>query len=236
MANDSSIKLGPIITRISSEWNNKENLVEIVNPVSCVKKKETDRKTYSQHFDKTKENAFLKLSGLVWSATEAEIFNFLADCEVMEVVITNNEWGKPTGDAFVRLESKADVEAAMAHNRKYLGARYVVIEEIEESMFRQETKQENMEFIEEIDDGKTIFSFEIKPFDDVSNEEDVLEDCKQLELDGVIWNQGQTVQVSANKSKIRLGCTVENHSNTDAEAIKKKLEEVKAVEDVTIIQ
>ena len=42
------------------------------------KKKETDRKRYSPHFDETyeestEENAFFKLSGLVWSATEEDI-------------------------------------------------------------------------------------------------------------------------------------------------------------------
>eukprot|EP00092_Neocalanus_flemingeri_P103668 GFUD01132692.1.p1 GENE.GFUD01132692.1~~GFUD01132692.1.p1 ORF type:complete len:198 (-),score=73.27 GFUD01132692.1:8-601(-) len=82
---------------------------------------------------------------------------------------------------------------------------------------------------------KVAFTFEVKPWDNVSNTEEVLEDCKDVDIKGVIWDKGEIIPVSNCKSKIKLGCIVED-CNTEAEAIRKKLEELDFVEDVKIIQ
>jgi heterogeneous nuclear ribonucleoprotein F/H len=109
---------------------------------------ETDSETYDRHVKKVEkmdvdENSFIRLKGLVWSATEEDVKTFLHDCKVMKVVIAKNEGGKPTGDAFVQLESEVDVEKAKAHNREYLRERFVVVEEIYESQFIKETQEVN---------------------------------------------------------------------------------------------
>eukprot|EP00092_Neocalanus_flemingeri_P014180 GFUD01015299.1.p1 GENE.GFUD01015299.1~~GFUD01015299.1.p1 ORF type:complete len:615 (+),score=191.67 GFUD01015299.1:130-1974(+) len=363
--------------------------------------------------EKTQETAFSKLSGLVWTATEEDIKNFLHDCKIREVVITTNERGKPSGNAFVHFASKDDTEKAKAHNRENLRERFVIVEEIEEQEFIKETENDRksnqpsknyssshvkltslprkyseldirnflkncairkviinssgnssgeaivevessddqaralichnssmggrmvavdkvekmevsklkgekiktikfcvkpkgtvdgddvMEECKEIEiDGvtwgsgnftqsvdkksvielectvrddleaedikreiekltdfverveilrnekcktsfvldKVAFTFEIMRFwDNVSNTEEVLEDCKDVDIKGVIWDKGEIIPVSDSKSKIKLGCIVEE-CNTDAEEIRKKLEELKSVEDVKIIQ
>ena len=77
---------------------------------------------------------FVKLNGLPWTATQKEICDFLIGCEVLEgpagVKIEMNEWGKPSGSAFVQLRTKKDVENAMKCNKQMLGKRYVDIEMI----------------------------------------------------------------------------------------------------------
>merc|ERR1711892_1209952 len=80
-------------------------------------------------------NVFVKLGSLVWSASEKDIKDFLTGCNVMEVVIAHDERGRPSGNAVVRLESKADIEKALACNKKYLGKRWVAVEEIGEEEF-----------------------------------------------------------------------------------------------------
>eukprot|EP00092_Neocalanus_flemingeri_P057766 GFUD01068730.1.p1 GENE.GFUD01068730.1~~GFUD01068730.1.p1 ORF type:complete len:386 (+),score=116.20 GFUD01068730.1:59-1159(+) len=107
---------------------------------------ETDMETYNKHIIKvekmdTEENTFIRLRGLVWSATEEDIKTFLNDCNVKEVVLTTNDRGRPTGNAFVHLDTEADVEKAMAHNREYLRERFVLVEEIYESQYIRETKE-----------------------------------------------------------------------------------------------
>eukprot|EP00092_Neocalanus_flemingeri_P057764 GFUD01068728.1.p1 GENE.GFUD01068728.1~~GFUD01068728.1.p1 ORF type:complete len:695 (+),score=186.75 GFUD01068728.1:59-2086(+) len=112
----------------------------------CVIVEETDKDNYTKHIRKldkvnTEENTFIRLRGLVWSATEEDIKTFLLDCNVKEVVLTTNDRGRPTGNAFVHLDTEADVEKAMAHNREYLRERFVLVEEIYESQYIRETKE-----------------------------------------------------------------------------------------------
>eukprot|EP00092_Neocalanus_flemingeri_P014181 GFUD01015300.1.p1 GENE.GFUD01015300.1~~GFUD01015300.1.p1 ORF type:complete len:560 (+),score=174.35 GFUD01015300.1:105-1784(+) len=273
------------------------------------------------------ENAFLKLSGLVWTATEEDIKTFLDDCTVTEVVITTNEGGKPSGNAFVRLEDKLDTEKAKGHDKEYLGERYVKVEVIEEQQFIKDTEKDRkmnakepiivkkkrggnsqtiqfliklkgavdeedameeckdimidgitwgtgklkkseielectargdieeevikreieklhnyVKHVQIVEKGKhgnvrnsMQFKFEIRPADHVSDEEEVIEECKDIELEGVVWGKGEIVPGSDRKSKIELECTVEN-SNTDALSIQQKLVSLGSVEDVSIIK
>jgi len=76
------------------------------------------------------ETASVCLKGLVWTATEKDIRTFLHDCSVKEVVIKTNERGKPSGEAIVHLDNISDVEKAIAHNREYLGERFVFVDKM----------------------------------------------------------------------------------------------------------
>merc|ERR1712183_288477 len=88
------------------------------------------------------EGAFVKLSGLIWTATEDDIKGFLKGVHITDVVLTTNEFGKASGDAFVQLASNGEVEKAMAYDKKFLGKRFVVIEKIEKDAFIRETGKE----------------------------------------------------------------------------------------------
>eukprot|EP00091_Calanus_sinicus_P002622 TRINITY_DN12712_c0_g1_i4.p1 TRINITY_DN12712_c0_g1~~TRINITY_DN12712_c0_g1_i4.p1 ORF type:complete len:124 (+),score=35.62 TRINITY_DN12712_c0_g1_i4:191-562(+) len=92
----------------------------------------------------TETNAisFVKLGSLSWEATEEDIKTFLDGCKIGEVIITKNERGQSSGNAFVCLESKADVQKAKSYNRKYLGKRWVTVDEIGEDECNKETEKE----------------------------------------------------------------------------------------------
>eukprot|EP00092_Neocalanus_flemingeri_P009845 GFUD01010609.1.p1 GENE.GFUD01010609.1~~GFUD01010609.1.p1 ORF type:complete len:665 (+),score=138.94 GFUD01010609.1:239-2233(+) len=250
---------------------------------------ETDSDTYNKHARKVEkieneENTFIRLKGLVWSATAKDIRTFLKGCNVKEVVLTTTSNGKPSGNAYVHLESEADVQKALAHNRKYLRERFVLVEEIYESQYFRETKgfvvdrsvqvqqsvnqqaesesegnsieslkvengtteneniDKDLETVKKeehrsstsLETKKPDFKFEIIPFGYIPDYEDLLEDCKDLEIDGIIWHRGQVIEDSDSKANIILGCTVEN-THVDAEIVKQKLEAVTLVSKVNVL-
>eukprot|EP00092_Neocalanus_flemingeri_P090016 GFUD01113990.1.p1 GENE.GFUD01113990.1~~GFUD01113990.1.p1 ORF type:complete len:271 (+),score=68.81 GFUD01113990.1:122-814(+) len=226
----------------------------------------------------TEENTFIRLKGLVWSATAKDIRTFLKGCNVKEVVLTTTSNGKPSGNAFVHLESEDDVQKALAHDRKYLRERFVLVEEIYESQYFRETKgfvdrsvqvqpsinqksesesegnfneslkvengttekeniDKDLETVkkeEHLDAKKPDFKFEIIPSGNIADYEDLLEDCKDLEIDGIIWHRGEVIEDSDSKANIFLGCTVEN-TQVDAEIVKQKLEAVTLVSKVNVL-
>merc|ERR1712106_1257095 len=138
---DAVVKLVSQVDLAKAMKRNKENLHDRYIVVE-----ETDSEAYDIHNNKvqkleTEENTFIHLRGLIWSVTEEDIKKFLHDSKIKKVVIKRNNSGKPTGDAFVELESEVDVEKAKSHNKEYLGERFVILEEIYESKFIKETKE-----------------------------------------------------------------------------------------------
>jgi len=138
---DAVVKLVSQADLAKAMKRNRENLQDRYIVVE-----ETDSEAFDIHNNKvqkleTEENTFIHLRGLIWSATEEDIKKFLHDSKIKKVVIKKNSSGRPTGDAFVELESEVDVEKAKSHNREYLGERFVIVEEIYESQFIKETKE-----------------------------------------------------------------------------------------------
>ena len=73
----------------------------------------------------------VRLEGLVWSATEEDIKNFLHDCNITSIEMMKMEDGRPLGEAHVDLDSCEDVDKALKHHKEYLGERFVNIEALE---------------------------------------------------------------------------------------------------------
>ena len=89
---------------------------------------------------KNKESSgpgFIKMSGMVWSANEDDITEFLSDCNIKEILLLKTETGRPAGDAVVELETLADVERAKKHNREYIRERFVAIDQITADTFNK---------------------------------------------------------------------------------------------------
>ena len=84
-----------------------------------------------------KGDFFVKLSGLVWSATEEDLRKFFGDCQVTNIAIVMEQSGRPTGNAVVELKTQDDLTKALRHNKQYIGRRFVIIEEISEDTFRE---------------------------------------------------------------------------------------------------
>merc|ERR1719474_2223949 len=70
-----------------------------------------------------------------WSSTEDDVRKFLEDVSIVELIMTKTPTGRPTGEAFLMLQTEADTQLAKRHNRKYLGRRFVVIEEVFEEQY-----------------------------------------------------------------------------------------------------
>merc|ERR1712106_394052 len=98
-------------------------------------------------------SCYIKLSGLPWNATTGDIAEFLVDCELDGgVFIINNEAGKPTGDAVVRLMKHEDMDKAFKCNKKVLLGRSVGIEETDEQFFTKHMKKDG-----KVDNEKNTF-------------------------------------------------------------------------------
>lgn len=71
----------------------------------------------------------VRLRGLPYSVTDEDVRAFFRDITLASdgVHFLENASGRFSGDAFVELPSSADVDAALAHNRQYIGARYVEV-------------------------------------------------------------------------------------------------------------
>ena len=70
---------------------------------------------------------FVKLSGLVWSATEADIRLFLSDCTIRSVEVVRDGRGRATGEAVVEVAGVEEVARALAHHGQRLGAHWVTV-------------------------------------------------------------------------------------------------------------
>ena len=99
------------------------------------RKIEADKpKNSNQGYDETEfnENA-VELTCLPWTATEDDIKRFLGDCKIVKIVILLNDHGKPSGNAKVLLEQKADLEKALSNDKNYIGKRYVYVRKVNQS-------------------------------------------------------------------------------------------------------
>jgi len=101
----------------------------------------TIRETTASEYFKYAQNLsgktkYIRLKGLEWSRNEDHIRReFLVDVRIETVIMTKNSAGKPTGEAYLELYSVEETEKSKKYNRKFLGQRFVVIEEITEEQF-----------------------------------------------------------------------------------------------------
>jgi len=73
----------------------------------------------------------VKLRGLPWSATKEDIQDFLGRTHIVGglrgIFITNDERGRPSGDAYVEVETSEDIEMALKMHKRDMGSRYVEV-------------------------------------------------------------------------------------------------------------
>ncbi|KAI6175093.1 hypothetical protein M3Y97_00994100 [Aphelenchoides bicaudatus] len=71
---------------------------------------------------------FVRLRGLPYSATVQEIRDFFGEeINVVDILIVNNLEGKPSGEAYVLLDSEADKTAALKKDQEIMGRRYIEV-------------------------------------------------------------------------------------------------------------
>lgn len=75
------------------------------------------------------EGHVIKVRGLPWSTTVDEIMTFFEECNILNgkegVHMTMSREGRPSGEAFIEMESEEDVERACKRDRDHMGHRYI---------------------------------------------------------------------------------------------------------------
>ncbi|KAG2466880.1 TBA1C protein, partial [Polypterus senegalus] len=93
---------------------------------------------YVEESDVEPKKVFVvRARGLPWSCTVEEIQDFFSECRIRDgtngIHMTSRRNGKPTGEAFIELESEEDVVKALDKHRMYMGSRYVEVFEVTEN-------------------------------------------------------------------------------------------------------
>uniref|UniRef100_A0A0V0G3S0 Putative splicing factor hnrnp-f n=2 Tax=Triatominae TaxID=70999 RepID=A0A0V0G3S0_TRIDM len=77
------------------------------------------------------EGCVVKVRGLPWSTTEEDIVKFFSECNIRNgkngVQMTLSPQGRPSGEAYIEMETMEDVELACKRDRDYMGHRYIEV-------------------------------------------------------------------------------------------------------------
>ena len=89
----------------------------------------------------------VRLRGLPYSAQTKDIIQFLADAQVANgdagIHFTFVADGRPSGEAFVELQSEEDVSKALEHHNEHMGRRYVEMFRASRGQMEWECRSEN---------------------------------------------------------------------------------------------
>ena len=100
------------------------------------------------------EHQIVRVRGLPFSCTEAELIEFFGNSSIKTVHFTKNREGRPSGDAYIEMTSLRDVKEAMKLDKAHMGNRYLEVFEARYSemewMLQKNIKQ---------DGGKSSQSF-----------------------------------------------------------------------------
>eukprot|EP00090_Calanus_glacialis_P040256 TRINITY_DN70178_c0_g1_i1.p1 TRINITY_DN70178_c0_g1~~TRINITY_DN70178_c0_g1_i1.p1 ORF type:complete len:409 (-),score=137.21 TRINITY_DN70178_c0_g1_i1:80-1306(-) len=90
----------------------------------------------------SKERTIVKLSGVARKATVPAISDFLSGGNVkfIEIVRTGDSKGKPSGNAFIVLDSEDNLKAALSLNNTVMGNRKIEVCKVSEEEFEEEEK------------------------------------------------------------------------------------------------
>jgi len=70
---------------------------------------------------------FVRCRGLPYSAAESDIKKFFDGLSVKEVVFTNSNDGKPSGECYVEFQDHESAEKALLYDRQSMGTRYIEV-------------------------------------------------------------------------------------------------------------
>ncbi|XP_072916096.1 heterogeneous nuclear ribonucleoprotein H-like [Hemitrygon akajei] len=77
------------------------------------------------------EDYIVRIRGLPWSCTADEVLRFFSDCKILNgtagIHFTYLREGRPSGEAYIQLESKDDIKCALAKDRESMGHRYIEV-------------------------------------------------------------------------------------------------------------
>ncbi|XP_077376105.1 heterogeneous nuclear ribonucleoprotein H3 isoform X2 [Festucalex cinctus] len=79
----------------------------------------------------SEEGYVVRVRGLPWACTQREVASFFADCDITGkvngVCFTYSKEGRPSGEAFIELNTSEGLTNALSKDRKYMGHRYIEV-------------------------------------------------------------------------------------------------------------
>uniref|UniRef100_UPI00398F1C79 heterogeneous nuclear ribonucleoprotein H2-like isoform X2 n=1 Tax=Pristiophorus japonicus TaxID=55135 RepID=UPI00398F1C79 len=103
------------------------------------------------------EGFIVRVRGLPWSCTADEVLRFFSDCKIVNgttgIHFTYLREGRPSGEAFVQLETEEDVKRALAKDRESMGHRYIEVFETKSTEMDWVLKHTNPNQTESTSDG-----------------------------------------------------------------------------------
>ncbi|XP_062913129.1 heterogeneous nuclear ribonucleoprotein H3-like [Mobula hypostoma] len=103
------------------------------------------------------EDYIVRIRGLPWSCTADEVLRFFSDCKILNgtagIHFTYLREGRPSGEAYIQLESKDDIKCALAKDRESMGHRYIEVFETKATEMDWVLKHVNPSQTESTSDG-----------------------------------------------------------------------------------
>ena len=109
---------GEVIIKVNSE-EDKRDILNLTFPgeYGNISMREVGLDIYYKLVKKTENeasgrNVYIRIKGMEWSATEEDLRKFLSSCSIVEILMTKTPTGRPTGEAYLQLETEADTQLA----------------------------------------------------------------------------------------------------------------------------
>jgi len=107
--------------------------------------------------DYDEEGCVIKMRGLPWSTTVEEIVKFFSDCNIKGgkygVQMTMSREGRPSGEAYVEMETEEDMNMACKKDREHMGHRYIEVFRAKRSEMDWVVKRSGLNVEHVMDDG-----------------------------------------------------------------------------------
>ncbi|XP_034945143.1 heterogeneous nuclear ribonucleoprotein H2 [Chelonus insularis] len=107
--------------------------------------------------DHEEEGYVVKLRGLPWSTTVDEIMKFFSDCRICHgkagIHMTMSREGRPSGEAYIEMETEEDIEKACKRDRDHMGHRYIEVFKARRSEMEWVVKRSGLNLENAMDDG-----------------------------------------------------------------------------------
>ncbi|XP_012219838.1 heterogeneous nuclear ribonucleoprotein H2 isoform X2 [Linepithema humile] len=107
--------------------------------------------------DHDDEGYVVKMRGLPWSTTVDEIMKFFGDCSISNgkngVHMTMSREGRPSGEAYVEMDTPEDIEKACKRDRDHMGHRYIEVFKAKRGEMEWVVKRSGLNLENAMDDG-----------------------------------------------------------------------------------
>ncbi|XP_076234436.1 heterogeneous nuclear ribonucleoprotein glorund isoform X2 [Calliopsis andreniformis] len=107
--------------------------------------------------DHDDEGYVVKLRGLPWSTTVDEIMKFFSDCSISNgkngVHMTMSREGRPSGEAYVEMDTPEDIAKACKRDRDHMGHRYIEVFKAKVGEMKWVVKRSGLNLENAMDDG-----------------------------------------------------------------------------------